>query len=47
MDTGRSDLYMIDRDFAAKKHRCSANSYLEVLDAQVALDFEMLDDEGY
>ena len=28
----RSQLYIMDRDFKAKKHRYSANSYLEVLD---------------
>lgn len=46
-DTGRSDLYVLDRDFESKKHGYSANSYLEVLEAQVAPDFEMLDDPGY
>ena len=33
---GRSDLYVLDRDFESKKHGYSANSYIEVLDAQVA-----------
>ena len=36
-DHGQSDLYVIDRDFESKKHGYSANSYLEVLDAQVGL----------
>jgi transposase len=34
-DTGRTSLYIIDRDFESKKHRYSAASYLEVLEAQV------------
>ena len=32
---GRSDLYILDRDFEAKKHGYSARSYLEVLDDQL------------
>jgi len=35
-DIGRSDLYVLDRDFESKKHGYSANSYIEVLDNQVA-----------
>jgi transposase len=31
----KSDLYIIDRDFESKKHRYSANSYLEVLDFNI------------
>ena len=34
-DTGRSNLYIMDRDFESKKHGYSANSYIEVLDAEV------------
>ena len=34
-DLGRSSLYIMDRDFESKKHGYSANSYLEVLDAEV------------
>jgi hypothetical protein len=34
-DTGRTQLYIIDRDFESKKHGYSANSYLEVLTDQV------------
>jgi hypothetical protein len=34
--TGRSNIYIIDRDFESKKHGYSAASYLEVLDAEVA-----------
>jgi hypothetical protein len=45
-DTGRTNLYIMDRDFESKKHGYSANSYLEVLDAEVAPAFEELDD-GY
>ena len=32
---GRSDLYIMDRDFESKKHGYSANSYLEVLEDQL------------
>jgi len=32
---GRSDLYVLDRDFESKKHGYSAASYLEVLNDQV------------
>jgi hypothetical protein len=45
-DTGRSSLYIIDRDFESKKHGYSAESYLEVLDAQVAPIFEELGQNG-
>jgi hypothetical protein len=36
----------MDRDFESKKHRYSAESYLEVLDAQVAPIFEELAQNG-
>jgi hypothetical protein len=45
-DTGRTGLYLMDRDFEAKKHGYSANSYLEVLDAEVAPAYASLD-PGY
>jgi hypothetical protein len=32
---GRTIAYLIDRDFESKKYRFSANSYLEVLEAEV------------
>lgn len=32
---GRSDLYVLDRDFESKKHGYSARSYLDVLDNQM------------
>jgi hypothetical protein len=35
-DHGRSDLYVMDRDFESKKYGYSARSYLQVLDVQVA-----------
>jgi hypothetical protein len=35
-DTGRSNLYIMDRDFKSAKHGYSANSYLGVLEAEVA-----------
>jgi hypothetical protein len=35
-DIGRTSLYIMDYDFESKKHRYSANSYLEVLNAEVA-----------
>ena len=34
--SGRSSLYVMDRDFESKKFGYSANSYIEVLDAQLA-----------
>ena len=46
-DTGRSNLYIMDRDFESKKHGYSARSYIEVLDAEVERIFEELDDPGY
>ena len=45
-DVGRSNCYIIDRDFESKKHEYFARSYIEVLDAKVKLIFEELD-EGY
>ena len=45
-DNGRSNLYIMDRDFESAKHGYSARSYIEVLDAEVASIFEDLDD-GY
>jgi hypothetical protein len=45
-DLGRSNCYILDRDFESKKDGCSANSYLEVLNAEVEPIFEDLD-EGY
>jgi hypothetical protein len=46
-DHGRSDLYVLDRDFESKKHGYSANSYIEVLNAQVGPWYEELDNGGY
>jgi hypothetical protein len=43
-DTGRSNLYIMDRDFESAKHGYLANSYLEVLDAEVEPIFKGLDD---
>jgi hypothetical protein len=34
-DDGRSNLYIMDRDFESAKHGYSGNSYLEVLDCQL------------
>jgi hypothetical protein len=45
-DIGRTSLYIMDRDFAAKKYGYSANSYLEVLDGELAPVWERLD-PGY
>jgi hypothetical protein len=45
-DTGKSNCYIMDRDFESKKHRYSARSYLKVCDAEIAPIFEQLDD-GY
>ena len=36
---GRSSLYIIDRDFKSKKYGYTTNSYIEVLDAQVACHY--------
>jgi len=45
-DTGRSNLYSMDRDFESAKHGYSAESYLEVLEAEVVPIFSSLD-KGY
>ena len=45
-DDARSDLYIMDRDFESAKHGYSAESYIEVLDAQVKPIFDTLDN-GY
>ena len=45
-DLGSSSLYIMDRDFESKKHGYSAESYLEVLDAQVGPIFEKLSANG-
>ena len=37
----------MDRDFESKKHRYSARSYFQVLDAQVAPWYEELEDDAY
>ena len=42
-DYRRSNLYIIDQDFKSKKHRYLAESYLEVLEAKVALIFKDLE----
>jgi hypothetical protein len=46
-DDGRTRAYLMDRDFEAKKNGYSANSYLEVLDAEVRPAYEANDDPGY
>ena len=45
-DLGRMNLYIMDRDFESKKHRYSANSYIEVLDIEVKLVFDIFN-PGY
>jgi hypothetical protein len=35
-EDGRSDLYLLDRDFESLKHSYSANSYIKVLDNELA-----------
>ena len=42
-DLGRMNLYIMDRDFESKKHRYSANSYIEVLDIEFKLVFDIFD----
>jgi len=44
-DNRRSNLYIIDRDFEYKKYGYSAESYLEVLNAEVGFIFSELDPE--
>lgn len=46
-DFGRSDLYILDRDFESKKQGYSANSYLAVLNDQVSPYYADLEDPGY
>jgi hypothetical protein len=45
-DTGRTQLYIMDRDFESKKHGYSARSYLEVLVDQVRYWYKTLS-RGY
>jgi hypothetical protein len=45
-DNGRSNLYIMDRDFESAKHGYSTESYLEVLEAEVAPIYSKLD-PGY
>jgi hypothetical protein len=45
-DLGRSNLYIMDRDFESAKHGYSAESYLEVLEAEVGPIYSTLD-KGY
>ena len=45
-DYRRSNLYIIDRDFESAKYGYSAESYLEVLEAEVAPIYSTLD-KGY
>ena len=46
-DHGRSDLYILDRDFESKKHGYSANSYIAVLNDQVGPYYNDHEDPGY
>jgi hypothetical protein len=46
-DNRRTWIYLMDRDFEAKKHGYSANNYIEVLDAEVRPAYEANDDPGY
>jgi hypothetical protein len=45
-DLGKNNLYIMDRDFESAKHGYLAESYLEILEAEVALIFELLN-KGY
>ena len=45
-DNGRSNLYIIDRDFESVKYRYSIELYLEVLEAEVYPIYSILD-PGY
>jgi hypothetical protein len=42
-DLGRTSLYIMDRHFESLKHGYSANSYLEVLEAEVWLVYQVVD----
>jgi hypothetical protein len=42
-DYGKTNLYIMDRDFEFVKHKYSAKSYLEVLNAKMGLAFEHLE----
>jgi DDE superfamily endonuclease len=42
-DLEQSNLYIMDRDFESAKHGYFANSYIEVLDAEVAPIFATLE----
>ena len=42
-DLGWFNLYIINRDFESQKYRYSTNSYIKVLDAELALIHEKLD----
>ena len=44
-DNGRSNLYIMDRDFESLKYGYSANSYIEVLDTEVAYIFDSFTSE--
>ena len=41
-DNSKTNLYIMDRDFESKKHGYSAESYLEVLNAEVEPVYEVL-----
>jgi hypothetical protein len=45
-DLGRTSFYIMDRDFESLKHRYSANSYLEVLEAEVWPAYQAVE-QGY
>jgi hypothetical protein len=42
-DFGRFNLYIINRDFESAKHRYSAESYLEILEAEICLIHTILE----
>jgi DDE superfamily endonuclease len=46
-DNRRTGVYLINRDFEAKKNGYSANNYLEVLDIQVRLVYKANNNPGY
>jgi hypothetical protein len=46
-DDRRTRVYLIDRDFEAKKNRYSDNSYLEVLDAEIRPVYKTNNNPGY
>jgi hypothetical protein len=46
-DNRRTRVYLMDRDFEAKKNKYSTNNYLEVLDAEIRPAYKTNNNTGY